>query len=68
MAMNVEQEISDLKRRVAEGSFTYIVGQLREVQTHMHAQFAEVRADVASLHKDLLGIVSDAIRSTPRPG
>ena len=68
MAMNVEQEISDLKRRVAEGSFTYIVGQLHEVQTYMHAQFAEVRADVASLREDLPGIVTDAIRSTLRPG
>jgi hypothetical protein len=38
MAMNVEKEIADLKRRVAEleGSFGYISGQLREVQLFLH--------------------------------
>ena len=36
--MNVEKEIADLKRRVAEleGSFGYITGQLREVQVFLH--------------------------------
>ena len=38
MAMNVEKEIADPKRRVAEleGSFGYITGQLREVQVFLH--------------------------------
>lgn len=38
MVMNVEKEITDLKRRVAEleGSFAYITGQLREVQLFLH--------------------------------
>ena len=38
MAINVEKEIADLKRRVAEleGSFAYITGQLREVQVFLH--------------------------------
>ena len=36
--MNLEKEIADLKRRVAEleGSFGYITGQLREVQVFLH--------------------------------
>ena len=36
--MNVEKEIADLKRRVAEleGSFGYTSGQLREVQLFLH--------------------------------
>jgi hypothetical protein len=48
MVMNVEKEIDDLKRRVAEleGSFTYIVGQLREVQTYMHRQFDGLRTEM----------------------
>jgi hypothetical protein len=35
MAMNVEKEIADLKRRVAE-LIGYISGQLREVQLFLH--------------------------------
>ena len=49
--MNVEQEIRELRRRVDQaeasiarlaGSFEFISGQLRDVQTYMHARFAEV--------------------------
>jgi uncharacterized protein YPO0396 len=46
--MNVEQEIRELKRRVDQaiarlsGSFEFISGQLRDVQTYMHARFAEM--------------------------
>ena len=38
MTLNVEKEIADLKRRVAEpeGSFSYITGQLREVHVFLH--------------------------------
>ena len=47
--MNVEQEIRELRRRVDQaeasiarlgGSFEFISGQLRDVQTSMHARFA----------------------------
>jgi hypothetical protein len=57
MAMNVENEIDDLKRRVAEleGSFTYIVGQLREVSRYMHTQFDGVRTDLGNFRAEVNG-------------
>jgi chromosome segregation ATPase len=50
MALNVEQEIRDLKARLdkhdtqlaqLEGSFTFIVSQLRDIQRYMHTKFEE---------------------------
>lgn len=76
--MNLEQEISDLKRRVAEleGSFGYISGQLREVQIFLHnnvdARLTTLETTVTngftSLRADLPGIVGDAVREVMRPG
>ena len=67
MTLNVEKEIADLKRRVAEleGSFSYITGQLREVQLFLHNNvedritslestvtqgFAEMRGDFGKIN------------------
>ena len=62
---NVEKEIADLKRRVAEGSFSFITGQLREVQLFLHNNvedritslestvthgFAEMRGDFGKIN------------------
>ena len=51
MAMDLDKEFRDLKRRVdlaetrlsqLEGQFTFIAGQLKDIQLFMHAKFDEI--------------------------
>jgi hypothetical protein len=82
--MNIEQEIRELKQQLAaavkriadlEGSFSYISGQLRDVQLYLHKNIdarltsleAKVENGFASLRADLPGIVGDAVREVMRP-
>jgi phage shock protein A len=79
--MNVEQEIRELRRRVDQaeasiarlaGSFEFISGQLRDVQTYMHARFAEVdeRFDAVdeklAAHDRRFDVLEEKVDALPR--
>ena len=65
MTMDIEKEISELKRKVdqhemrisqAEGSFQFITGQLRDIQTFMHKKFEGIDAKLGEHDKRFDGI------------
>ena len=78
----LERENVDIKLRLStvEGQFEFISGQLRDMQVYMHAKFAQidqrfdrveaelrgVKAEVASLRRDLPVIVADVMREVLR--
>jgi len=82
MAMNVEAEIRDLKRRVSEleGSFGFLTNPVKGVhrdllafqeKTEQHFAKVDGRLDrvekgVKDLHHDMPGIVSEAMREVLR--
>jgi hypothetical protein len=84
MAMDLEKELRDLKRRVdlaetplspLEGRFEFFSGQLRDIQLYMHARFDEIdsRFDatdgkIDSLRSDLPDLVATAVGSVLRKG
>ncbi len=75
MAINIEQEIRDLKSRLDKhdtelaqlrGQFEFISGQLREVQRYMHTKFTEydkrfdhVDGQLAAIKADVAGLRED---------
>jgi hypothetical protein len=76
MAVDLEKELRDLKRRVdfatrlsqLEGQFSFISGQLRDIQLYMHARFDDldgkfdgVAGKVDDLPNDLPHIVASAV-------
>jgi archaellum component FlaC len=78
MAMDVETEIRDLKRRVSEleGSFGFLTRQIGDVHRDLlafqsetdqrfdsvQAEIREVRTEVRGLRQALPGIVADTMR------
>ena len=71
----LERDNVEIKRRLAtnEGQFEFVVGQLRDMQTYMHAKFEEIdgrfdrlEAEVAGLRRDLPGIVASSLRDVLR--
>jgi predicted nucleic acid-binding Zn-ribbon protein len=84
MAMDVEAEIRDLKRRVSEleGSFGFLTeqvkgvhrdllafqGEMRAFQRETAERFGRVEAEVRQLREDMPGIVGDAMREVLREG
>ena len=68
MAMNLEQEVKELRsrlddavRRIAEleGSFSYITGQLREVQVYLHQNIGARLERVEQKIDKLPGIIAE---------
>ena len=82
MAMNVEAEIRDLKRRVSEleGSFGFLTQQIKGVHRDLltfqarteqrfdkvDGRFERLEKEVRDLRKDLPGIVSSTMREVLR--
>jgi hypothetical protein len=82
MAVDLEKELRDLKRRVdfaetrlsqLEGQFGFISGQLRDIQLYMHARFDDldgkfdgVAGKVDDLRHDLPQIVASAVTDVMR--
>jgi len=75
MAMNVEAEIRELKRRVSklEGSFGFLTRQVKGVHKDLLAfearteqRFNKVENGIRGLRADMPGIVGDAVRATLR--
>ena len=82
MAVDLENELKDLKRRVdfaetrlsqLEGPFSFISGQLRDIQLFMHARFDDldrkfdgVAGKVDDLRNDLPQIVASAVTDVMR--
>jgi len=78
MAINVEAEIRDLKRRVSEleGSFGFLTQQIKGVHRDLltfqartdqrfdqaNGRFDRIEKEVRDLRKDMPGIVSSAVR------
>ena len=82
MAVDLEKELRDLKRRVdfaetrlsqLEGQFGFISGQLRDIQLYMHARFDDhrkfdgVAGKVDDLRNDLPQIFASAVTNVMRP-
>ena len=75
MAMNVEAEIRELKRRVSEleGSFGFLTRQVKGVHKDLLAfearteqRFNKVENEIRGLRADMPGIVGNAVRATLR--
>lgn len=75
MAVDLEKELKDLKRRVdfAETRFGFISGQLRDIQLYMHARFDDldrkfdgVAGKVDDLQNDLPQIVAGTVTDVMR--
>ena len=82
MAVDLQNELRDLKRRVdfaetrlsqPEGPFGFISGQLRDIQLYMHARFDDldrkfdgVVGKVDDLRNDLPQIVAGAVTDVMR--
>ena len=82
MAMDVEAEIRDLKRRVGEleGSFGFPTGQVKDVHRalltfqaetkhefkNVNGRLDRVEKEVRDLRRDMPGIVGDAVRDSLR--
>jgi hypothetical protein len=82
MAMDVEKELKDLKRRVdlaetrlsqLKGQFGFISGQLRDIQLYMHARFDEIDAKIEGvdgkidgLRRELPELVAGAVGAVTR--
>jgi hypothetical protein len=71
MAMNIEAEIRELKRRVGEieGSFGFLTQQIKAVhkdllafQTKTELRLDRLETEVRSLRQDMPGIVGSAMR------
>jgi hypothetical protein len=71
MAMNIEAEIRELKRRVSEleGSFGFLTQQIKAVhkdllafQTKTERRLDRLETGVRSLRQDMPGIVGSAMR------
>jgi hypothetical protein len=78
MAINVEAEIRDLKRRVSEleGSFGFLTQQIKGAHRDLltfqartdqrfdqaNGRFDRIEKEVRDLRKDMPGIVSSAVR------
>lgn len=69
MAIDLEKEVKDLKRRVdlaetrlsqLEGQFGFISGQLRDIQLYMHTRFDDMDQKIDGLRAELPNIVADA--------
>ena len=70
----LEREHTELKERVAtlDGSFQFVSGQLRNMQTYMHDRFdqvgdqlAELRTGLAEVRTDVRDIKSE-LKALPR--
>jgi len=82
MAMDVEKELRDLRRRVdlaetrlsqLEGRFEFISGQLRDIQLYMHtrfdgidARFDAVEGKIDGLRTELPDVVASAVGTAMR--
>ena len=82
MAVDLEKELKDLKRRVdfaqtrlsqLEGPFSFISGQLRDIRLYMPARFddldrklGDVAGEVDDLRNDLPQIVASAVTDVMR--
>ena len=81
MAVDLEKELEDLKRRVdfavtrlsqLEGPFSFISGQLRDIQLFLHARFDldgkfdGVAGKVDDLRNELPQIVASAVTDVMR--
>jgi tetrahydromethanopterin S-methyltransferase subunit G len=72
MAMDVEKELKELRRRVdlaetrlsqLEGRFEFVSGQLRDIQLYMHSRFDEIdaRFDAGDARFDAIDARFDAV-------
>lgn len=75
MAMDVEKELRDRKRRVdlaetrlsqLEGRFEFISGQLRDIQLYLHARFDDIDAKIEGLRTELPDLVASAVGAVMR--
>ena len=75
MAIDLEKEVKDLKRRVdlaetrlsqLEGQFGFISGQLRDIQLYMHTRFDDIDQKIDGLRAELPNIVADAVGAVMR--
>jgi hypothetical protein len=74
MAMDVEKELKELRRRVdlaetrlsqLEGRFEFVSGQLRDIQLYMHSRFDEIdgRFDAVDARFDAVDAKVDGLRA-----
>jgi tetrahydromethanopterin S-methyltransferase subunit G len=75
MAIDLEKEVKDLKRRVdlaetrlsqLEGQFGFISAQLRDIQLYMHARFDDIDQKIDGLRNELPQIVASAVGAVMR--
>ena len=70
MAIDLEKELKDLKRRVdlgetrpsqLEGPFGFISGQLGDIQLYMHSRFDDLERNIDGLRRERPRIVAGAV-------
>ncbi len=75
MAIDLEKEVKDLKRRVdlaetrlsqLEGQFGFISGQLRDIKLYMHTRFDDIDRKIDGLRTELPNSVADAVGTVMR--
>ena len=75
MAIDLEKEVKDLKRRVdlaetrlsqLEGQFGFISGQLRDIQLYMHTRFDDMDRKIDDLRTELPNIIATAVGAVVR--
>ncbi len=75
MAIDLEKEVKDLKRRVdlaetrlsqLEGQFGFISGQLRDIQLYMHTRFDDMDRKIDDLRAELPNIIATAVGAVVR--